>query len=694
MAAMTDAPDPDRTVPPGEAQVVFMPSGRRGRVAHGTNLLDAARTLGVYLESACGGQGLCSRCQVEVAEGQFAKHQVTSRADHLTGWTEAEQRWLDRKRLKPGRRLGCRALVRGDLVIDVPADAQLNAQLVRKDATIGDVPVDPATRLYPVTVAEPDMHNPMGDLERLHQALADQHGLAHRPAVDRALLERLQTILRAGGWRVTAAVHDGSAGPRLTGLWPGERTACLGVAVDVGSTTIAANLCDLAAGQVIGQAGMMNPQIRYGEDVMSRVSYVMMNAGAQDEMCRVVREAIMVLIATVAEQTGHAADDVVEVVLVGNPIMHHLFLGLDPTELGGAPFALATGSAMELPARELGLAISAGGRAYVLPCVAGHVGADAAAMVLAEAPHKAEALTLLIDVGTNAEIVLGDRTRVVAASSPTGPAFEGAEITCGQRAARGAVERVRIDPETLEPRFKIIGVEAWSDEAGFADAARKIGVTGICGSGIIEAIAEMYLAGIISPDGVIQGDLAARSPRVQSDGRTWRYVLHDGGEGVAPIFVAQTDVRAIQLAKAALYAGVKLLMARLGVERVERIRLAGAFGSHIDVKYAMVLGMIPDCPLDQVAAIGNAAGTGARVALVNRAARAEIEETVRRIEKVETAVEADFQRHFVDAMAIPNKRDPYPELARVAALPGRDEMGAVLGAETAEARPRRRRRRA
>jgi uncharacterized 2Fe-2S/4Fe-4S cluster protein (DUF4445 family) len=346
--------------------------------------------------------------------------------------------------------------------------------------------------------------------------------------------------------------------------------------------------------------------------------------------------------------------------------MHHLLLGISPVELGTAPFSLATDSAVNLPASALDLSVAPGARAYVFPCIAGHVGADTAAMLLAEAPWEDDAMTLLVDVGTNAEIVLGNSKRLLAASSPTGPAFEGAQISCGQRAAPGAIDRVRIDRETLEPRFRVIGCELWSDDPGFDEAIEKIGITGICGTGIIEVVAELFLAGVIDPEGRIVGAMAERSSRVVQDERTFRYVLH---EGTPPISVTQNDVRAIQLAKGALYAGVRLLMDRLGIDRVDRIRLAGAFGSHIDVKYAMVLGMIPDCVLSNVSSAGNAAGTGAVAALLDGSARGIIESKVRTIEKIETAVEPAFQDHFVHAMAIPNSLDPFTELGKVVTLP-------------------------
>ena len=448
----------------------------------------------------------------------------------------------------------------------------------------------------------------------------------------------------------------------------------MGLAVDVGSTTIAAHLCDLASGNVLASSGMMNPQIRFGEDLMSRVSYVMMHPDGVVQMADAVRSAICTLVEQVCLEAEVDAHDILDSTFVGNPVMHHLLLGLSPVELGVAPFALATDESVRLRASELDLSFHPGARAYTLPCIAGHVGADAAAMVLSEAPYLRDEVTLLVDVGTNAEIILGNRSRLLAASSPTGPAFEGAQISCGQRAAPGAIERVRINSETLEPRFKVIGSELWSDEIGFEKSIANIGVTGICGSGIIEAVAEMFLVGLVQTNGVIDGNFASRSSRVVADARTWAYVLHRGDREIR---VTQNDIRAIQLAKAALYAGIQLLMEHLGVSGVDRIRLAGAFGAHIDVKYAMVLGLIPDCNLEHVTAAGNAAGTGARIALLDRNARQEIEREVRRIEKIETAIEPRFQEHFVAAMEIPHETAEFGELLKVVNLPKRSVKASV-----------------
>ncbi|TRD22967.1 ASKHA domain-containing protein [Palleronia caenipelagi] len=663
--------------------VIFTPSGRRGQVEAGTTVLEAARQLGVDLESVCGGRGICSKCQIEPQFGTHSKHGITVSEAAISGWNATEARYDEKRGLKQGRRLGCQAQILGDLVVDVPEESQLHRQVVRKAADTRVIHMDPATRLYHVEVAEPDMHEPSGDLQRLTEALSEQWGIG---AVETPLsvMTRLQPILRKGAFRVTVAVHDdGDAPARLLDLWPGLYDGGLyGLAIDLGSTTIAAHLCDLTTGNVIASGGRMNPQIRYGEDLMSRVSYVMMNPGGDAKMTAAVRTAISELTVELASEAGIESQTIVECVIVANPVMHHLLLGIDPLELGQAPFALATSDALRLAVRALEITgVNAEARAYLLPCIAGHVGADAAAVALSEAPGEQDELTLIVDVGTNAEILLGDRNGVLACSSPTGPAFEGAQISAGQRAAPGAIEAVRIDPVTREPRFRVIGEERWSDEPGF-DA----NVTGICGSGIIEVVAEMRQAGIVDASGLIGSAEQVGSDRVIAEGRTHAYVLHekDGRQ----IRVTQGDIRAIQLAKSALYAGARLLMDERGVDRVSRVVLAGAFGAHISPKHALILGMIPDVPLEQVTSAGNAAGTGARIALLNRSARAEIEATVGQIRKVETAIEPRFQEHFVAANALPHAVDTFPELRAITSLPN-----VSYGAGGGEGeRPRRRRR--
>ena len=667
-----------------EASIVFMPSGLRGQVPVGTTVLQAAQRLGVDLESICGGQGKCRKCQVLPQEGEFSKHGIVSRADHLSELTETELHHQSRKRLKGGRRLGCNARILGDLVVDVPEESQQHKQHIAKAVTAYDIQVLPALRLYTVTLPEPDMHSPISDKRRLQQALASEHEL---PILDCEMsqLRLLQPALAKAGRRITVAVYQFQ---QIIGLWPGEKKDVYGLAVDLGSTTIAAQLCNLDTGEVVATADTMNPQIRFGEDLMSRVSYVMMNEGGDTAMTQVVREAFNQLAKRAAKSAGIQVEDILDMTVVANPIMHHLFLGIDPTPLGTAPFTLTTDQTQVLRTAEIDIHLHPEARVCTLPCIAGHIGADTAGVILSERPDLAEEYVLLVDVGTNAEIVLGNRNRLLAASSPTGPAFEGAQITSGQRAAPGAIERVRIDPETLEPSFRVIGCEVWSNDADFADKSARVGVSGICGSGIIEVVAEMFLAGVIDQDGVIGPVAGKESERVVKDGRTYSYVLQ---EGERPIRITQNDVRAIQLAKAALHAGTRLLIDRMGIEKVDRIGFAGAFGSHIDVKYAMVLGLIPDCNLDNVGSVGNAAGTGARIALLNFPSRLEIGEILPKVEKIETAIEPKFQEYFIDAMALPHKTDKYVELAKVVTLPG--PKAKVEGSPGDERKRRSRRRR-
>jgi uncharacterized 2Fe-2S/4Fe-4S cluster protein (DUF4445 family) len=364
-------------------------------------------------------------------------------------------------------------------------------------------------------------------------------------------------------------------------------------------------------------------------------------------------------------------------VAVGNTTMIHLFLGVDPRELGGAPFALARREAMDVKARDLGLKLHPGANVHVLPAEAGHVGADNVGVLIAEEPYRQPEIELIVDVGTNAEIVLGNDQWLLSASSPTGPAFEGAQISSGMRAAPGAIERVRIDKATGKANFRVIGETRWSDEWDFTESTAAYEqpahlASGICGSGIIEVIAELYLAGILLPDGRFNPNHT--TDRLSWDGRRGKYLLAMPEQTVSgqPIYVTQDDVRNIQLAKAALYAGCKLLMNRAGIERVDRIVLAGAFGSYIDPLYALVLGLIPDCDPQKVVAVGNAAGDGARIALLNRQKRAEAQVIAFQARYIETAVAPDFQDEFVGAIHIPHATDPFPHLDGI--LPAPVEM--------------------
>jgi uncharacterized 2Fe-2S/4Fe-4S cluster protein (DUF4445 family) len=653
-------------------RVVFTPSGLDGNFEDGTTVLDAARKLGVDIDSVCGGRGICGRCQITPSIGNFSKWGIDAKPEALSAPGEVEIDYHGNRPLAEGNRLGCTAKICGDAVIDIPATSQVHRQIVRKDLDLGAIVVDPLFSLYYVGVSPSLLGEDVTASRELRNAVAQQHNIAI-PAITTHALQQVNIAIDKGDGGATVAVRHSSSTSEpgcIVAAWPGFVGAMYGIAVDIGSTTVAGHLCDLTSGEVLSSAGVMNPQIRFGEDLMSRVSYVMMNKGGEKELTFAIRNALNLLVVELAEKANVSADKILEIVMVGNPIMHHILLGIDPTPLGAAPFVLATDEATSGEAIELDIKLP-NARFYVGPCIAGHVGADTAGAILSEGPHRGTDMQLLIDVGTNAEIVLGDNTRQFAASSPTGPAFEGAQLSCGQRATAGAIEKVRIDRATLEPRFKVIGIEQWSDEAGFTEAAEETPITGVCGSGIIEVIAEMYLSGIISQDGVVQGSLVGTTPRIIGDDRTFSYVLYEHGD--IRLLITQNDIRAIQLAKAALRAGIDLLVEHAGSPQVTDIRLAGAFGAHIDPTYAMVLGLVPDCPLPGVRSVGNAAGAGAVKALLSNSQRKEMEAAVRKVVKIETATEPRFQDLFVAAMAFPHASAPTPYLAEIITLPPRTE---------------------
>lgn len=656
--------------------VVFQPSGKRGTARAGQTVLDVARDLGVYIESICGGHQTCGKCRVRVAEGHFDTYGIDSRPDHLSPVDDGERACAERCGLAPDERLGCSARILGDVVIVVPEESRVKRQVIRKEAGARELRIDPAMRLCYVEVPAPALEESRGEWERVQEQLVNHFALSDvKPDV--AVLRDLQATLRKGGRSITLTIWQEREAVQIR---PGYHEDVYGLAVDVGTTTIAGHLAHLRTGEVLTTVAMMNPQVAFGEDIMSRVSYAMRHEDGREKMHRAIVEALNQLAQDAARDAGISTDDIVEVVLVGNTVMHHLLLGLDPSPLGGAPFTLAVQDAVYVKARDFGLDIAVGGVVYVLPCIAGHVGADNVAVLLAEAPHTVEGeIHLVIDVGTNGEILLGNRDQVLAASSPTGPAFEGAQIRHGMRAAPGAIERVRIDPETLEVRFKVIGEERWSSEwpaealDAFDVAARArryrdrptvVKARGICGSGIIEAIAELWRVGAIDDSGRFVPGLAEETDRFRADGAKGEFVLawpHETALG-EPIVVHSDDIRAVQLAKAALYAGTRLLMNRLGIESVDRIKLAGGFGSYIDPIHALMLGLIPDAAPERVRAVGNSAGDGALMALLDKGLREEARRLARWVTYVGTALEERFQEEFVAAIPIPHARDSFPHV--------------------------------
>jgi uncharacterized 2Fe-2S/4Fe-4S cluster protein (DUF4445 family) len=647
--------------------LILMPSGRRGKIEAGTTLLDAAQSLGVEIESICGGRQTCVKCLVKIEQGEFDKHGIRSTEGHASPISEVERQLLDETG-HPDLRLACAACIQGDLLVSVPEESRAQKQMIRKSATDRLIEVKPTVRQVYIEVERAELGKHRGDWGRVQDALADQWELPDL-SIDLHVLRKLQKALRKGKWTLTVTIWNNE---RVIDVQPGYDEGAYGLAVDVGSTTIACYLCDLRTGELLATEAMMNPQVSYGEDLMSRISYTVNRPDGLGKLHGAVIDAINKLANEAARAAGVARRSIYEIVLVGNTTMTHILLGISPEEIGHSPFALANRSAMDFNARDLGLRLNPTANAHILPAEAGHVGADNVGVLLAEEPYLEDKIILTIDVGTNAEIVLSSPEWMYSASSPTGPAFEGGQISSGMRAAPGAIERVRIDPDTLEPRFRVVGEGRWSDEwqldadADTEQQPRHL-AAGICGSGIIEVVAELYLTGLLTPDGRFNPEIDSDRLQWDSSGKRGAFILADEKQSSSgkPILITQEDVRNIQLAKGALYAGAKLLMMRAGVERVDQITLAGAFGSYIDPKHAMILGLIPDCELEHVYAVGNAAGDGARIALLNHEKRALAQEISTRVRYIETAVDPDFQEEFVMAMHIPHQRDPFPHLEAI-----------------------------
>jgi len=646
-------------------KVIFQPSGRRGEIEEGKTILEAAQALGVDIEGLCGNKKVCGKCKVRIEEGYFEKDNIESGMAHLSPLTDTE-----RKHIKPedgpGIRLSCNAAIHGDIKVFVPERSRAGKQIVRKAAKELTIAIDPAVKKYNIVLTPPTLHDmTVGDYERVLQSLKDNYGLTGL-TFDFLALRNLQTVLREGEWNATATVWMDR---EIIKVEPGFVEQCYGLAVDIGTTTCVGYLTDLDTGKVVSTESIMNPQVPYGEDVMSRITYAMSNVDGLEIMQKAIIAGLNDICQRVAAEIGkkgpNAAHVIDDLTIVFNTAMHHIFLGMDPIYIGRSPFIPAVQNSLDIKARDLGLQIAPGAYIHVLPIEAGFVGADNVGVLIAEEPYNQDEMVLIIDIGTNGELLLGNRNKVCSTSCATGPAFEGAQIKFGMRAAPGAIEMVNIDPLTREPRYKVIGKSDWHTNVA------KVKAKGLCGSGIIEVVAEMFKAGIIDKSGRFVMDLGTPRVRRDIDGKP-EYVLAWADETSinADITITQGDVRALQLAKGALYTGAKLMMKRLGIEKLDRVVLAGAFGSHINKEASMVLGLFPDCNIDKVYAVGNAAGDGSRMALLNRGKRIEANERARWVEFVEIATDPLFEREFMMAMHIPHMKDKFPNVKALLAKAG------------------------
>ena len=660
------------------ATVIFQPSGRRGRVPLGITLVEASRLLGVDIEAPCGEHQVCGKCRIRVEDGLFEKFGIHSSPDHAGSSRGADEKLLSEKEQHEGYRLGCSTTVLGDLLIYVPESSRAGKQVVSKNARDIKIDLNPAVKQYEVKVDAPSLEDGVADFERVCRVLEKDHGLNSLTVYIYAQ-RSLSSALRRGKWEISVSIWMEREIIRIS---PGRECRSYGFAFDVGTTTIAGYLCDLQSGRVVDTYSTMNPQVKYGEDVVSRISYHMGNPDGLAKMSSEVLESINGLIQEALRSSSNTdreelsglnavnihAEEIIDVAVCSNTAMHHLLLQLDPEPLGSIPFTPALHHTLSMKCRDLGLQVNPAANVFFLPSVAGYVGGDTIGVMLAETPQNSVKKQLIIDIGTNGELVLGNREKLICSSCATGPALEGAQIEFGMRAAPGAIERVKVDPLTSEVDYTVIGRKAWKNYS----VPEEMRTKGICGSGILDAVGELFLAGIILKSGAFSRD-AAKSQRFRKNPDTGfnEFVLAWAQETSISrdIVINQKDIRQIQMAKASIYAGCKLMMQRMGYTHLDAIKIAGAFGNHLDRNLARVIGLIPDCPPEIVSSVGNAAGDGCRVALLDREKRKEADQLCRTVEYLELTLEKNFQHELVGATQFPHMVDTFPHLERELAEP-------------------------
>lgn len=673
--------------------VIFQPSGSRGEVPKGINIIEASRLLGVDIEALCGEKKVCGKCVVRIEEGHFEKYNILSSMDHVSPWQEEEAKFINDERREKGFRLACVAKINSDILVFVPEESRAGKQVVSKAARDIKIDHNPAVKVYTIQLDKPSFEDKIGDFERLCNGLQREHGLCDL-TIDIVALRKLPSILRRGNWEVTVSVWNDK---EIIRTRPGRHECSYGVAIDVGTTTCAGYLCNLQTMEVIGTSSLMNPQCKYGEDVMARITFHMTTPDGLQRMSDDIIEGVNDLISKVVASTHpekkkvkkkkgeDGPDEFVEVIEEGksylrlamedieditigfNTAMHHILLGLNPEYVGLAPFPPVIHHSMDIKARDLKIGINDSSYIFALPNEAGFVGGDNVGVLIAEEPYKHDEVQLIIDIGTNGELVLGNRHKLISSSCATGPAMEGAQLAFGMRAAPGAIERIEIDPVTHDVDYKVIGREATRKFSKPEDMKAK----GICGSGILDVLAELYSSGVITKTGVFNKKALKKNPRFRKnpDTRSPEFVLAWKEESSIgkDIVITQKDVRQIQLAKGALYAGCKLMMKRMGVDKVDKVKIAGAFGTHVDRTKALVMGLFPDCEVESIYGVGNAAGDGCRAALLNVQKRVEANWCSRNVEYLELTVEPTFEQDFMEAMQLPHMTDEFPHLEGVVA---------------------------
>ncbi len=615
-------------------RVLFTPSSKEILVEEGKSVLDAAREAGIYIHSDCSGKGQCGRCRIRLIEGA------------VSPFSDEESVFINDVDREQGYRLACLSRLTGELTVWIPGEHILDSIPLKKEFSKRLEKIDPAVKVYSIDLSE-EKKNSLNSFENIVQFLEVHYGLKNLTA-DPIVIKDMAAILREDPQRVSVLVWMDQ---EIISVQPGWSPPCLGLAVDIGTTTLAVYLCDLRNGEVLAGGAATNPQVLFGADVMSRIAYSVNHPG--DGVKRMQEELIgslNSLIDRITAQSGFSNNQIVDTTVVGNTVMHHIFLGMAPDQLGLWPFIPKVKGSVKIKAAELGLRVNPSSYVHVLPVEAGFVGADNVGVLLSEEPYNQEELSLIIDLGTNGEIVLGNQETLLACSCATGPAFEGAQISCGMRAQTGAVERVRVNPANWEIDYQVVGREGWASthQPGTLQPA------GICGSGIIDTLAQLVRIGGIKESGAFSEKL--ETPRLRKGPSGVMEFLLIPKEETATgqdIVLTQPDIRQIQLAKAAVFSGCKVLLNHLGLDSINRIKVAGAFGHHIDKENALAIGLFPWCDPKNVTLVGNAAGHGAYLALLNKEKRKEADQVADRVIHIELATDDAFQREFMKALAFP-----------------------------------------
>jgi len=619
---------------------VFEPSGKNveGRLG---NILEIAQAAEVEIDAPCGGRETCGKCRVIVRKG----------TESISAIRDSERRFLSDAEIEAGYRLSCCAYITNAnaLVLEVPPESQLGIQRLLVGGLEPTIPLSVIVRKLSLRVPKAEIKDLRADTERFFGAVNEHLGIA-TDSIAYEALKALPLALRESEWQITVAVRDkeaiaveaGSTADRLYGF-----------AVDIGTTKLAGYLVDLNTGRTLGTCSEVNPQVKQGGDVITRITYAMGKPRNLAELHEVLIDAINHMISDVCRKLAMSEHDIYDVVAVGNTVMHHFFFNINPKSVGFSPYTAVVGRSLDVRARDLGLKVNAGAYVHSPPNVAGFVGADAVADIMATEVYKAEELTLLVDIGTNVEIVLGNKNQLQACSTPAGPALEGAEISFGMRAVAGAIETVWIDPKDMTVGFRTIGNQR---------------PKGICGSGIVDAIAEMFKAGIISNSGEIRKEL--QTPRVRIQDRTAEFLIAEKEQTAIgkDIVVSQQDIRQIQLAKAAVYTGVLMSMKHLEVklEDIKKVYVAGAFGTYLNSQSARNIGMYHDLPLNRIRYVGNAAGAGARALLKSTALREVASKLAKDIRYFHLGNEPDFQKEFLNALYFPHRElERFPSVKRL-----------------------------